>query len=205
MLKYKNKNNIECGVDECGRGSLFGRIYSAAVIYPSNNLDENIEKIINDSKKLSKKKRELIYNYLIKNVKYGIAYLENDEIDKIGIQKCNYKVMHNALNNLNIPFNKILVDGKLFEDYNINNNKIDHECIIKGDSKYFSIAAASIIAKVEHDKYIENFVKLNNKLEKYDLLNNMGYGTKNHINAIKKYGLTEYHRKSYKIKSLIKQ
>ena len=90
---------------------------------------------------------------------------------------------------------KTLRDRRIYE-------LIDHECIIKGDGKFLSIAAASIIAKVEHDKYIKDLVNENPELEKYDLLNNMGYGTKNHINAIQKYGYTKYHRLSYKIKSI---
>ena len=202
MLKYQNKDIIEVGIDECARGVLFGRIYSAAVIYPLNKVPLEIENMINDSKKLSAKKRELIYNELIKHVKYYVSYIEYDEIDKEGIQPSNYKAFHNAISGLNINPDKILVDGRCFKEYYYDNVLIDHECIIKGDGKFLSIAAASIIAKVEHDNYIKNLVKENPDLEKYDLLNNMGYGTKNHINAIQKYGYTKYHRLSYKIKSL---
>ena len=202
MLKYQNKDIIEVGVDECARGVLFGRIYSAAVIYPINKVPIDIENMIDDSKKLSRKKRESIYNELIKYVKYNIAYIENDEIDNIGIQMSNYKSFHNAITGLNIIPDKILVDGKCFKNYYHNNKLINHECIIRGDSKFLSIASASIIAKVEHDNYIKNLVYENPYLEKYDLLSNMGYGTKNHINAIKKFGYTKYHRLSYKIKDL---
>jgi ribonuclease HII len=202
MQKYQNKDIVEVGVDECARGVLLGRIYSAAVIYPLNKVPIEIESMIDDSKKLSSKKREIIYNELIKYVKYKTSYIENYEIDTIGIQNANYKSFHNSIDGLNVIPDKILVDGKCFKEYYNNNKLINHECIIKGDSKFLSIACASIIAKVEHDNYIRDLVKENPDLEKYDLLNNMGYGTKNHINAIKKFGLTKYHRKSFKIKSL---
>ncbi len=203
MLRYQNSDIIEVGVDECARGVLFGRIYSAAVIYPNNGIPKEIEDIINDSKKLSSKKRELIYKELIKHVKYNVSFIENNEVDKLGIQPCNYKAFHQAISGLKIKPDKILVDGRCFQDYYYNDELINHECIIKGDGKYLSIASASIIAKVEHDRYIQDLVKEYSELEKYDLLNNMGYGTKNHINAIQKYGYTKYHRLSYKIKSLI--
>lgn len=203
MLRYQSEDKIEIGLDECARGVLFGRIYSAAVLYPKDGLPKNIEDIINDSKKLSAKKREFIYENTIKHIKYSVSYIDNNEIDEKGIQPANYKAFHNAISGIDIRPDKILVDGKCFKDYYYDDDKIDHECIIKGDAKYLSIALASIIAKVEHDRYIKTLVEDNPELEKYDLLNNMGYGTKNHINAIQKYGYTDYHRKSYKIKSLI--
>ena len=203
MLKYQDSNKLEIGVDECARGVLFGRIYSAAVIYPQDTIPKDIEELINDSKKLSAKKRDFIYNNVLKYVKYHVSYVENDEIDSEGIQPSNYKAFHEAIKGLNVTPDKILVDGRCFKDFYYNDVKIDHECIIKGDTKYLSIALASIIAKVEHDNYIISLVKENPELEKYDLLNNMGYGTNNHINAIQKYGYTKYHRLSYKIKKLI--
>lgn len=204
MLPYQNKNILEVGVDECARGCLFGRIYGCAVILPSYRLNNEFESIIKDSKKLSRKKRLLIYEYLIKNVKYATHYCENNEIDEIGIQKCNYKVLHESIKKLNIIPDKILVDGKCFDSFFINNKQINHECIIKGDNIYLSIACASIIAKVEHDNYINLLINDKPDLKKYHLQNNFGYGTKNHINAISKFGLSEYHRKSFNIKKLKK-
>ena len=202
MLPYQNKNILEVGVDECARGCLFGRIYGCAVLYPSDGLNNEIESIIKDSKKLSRKKRLLIYEYLIKNVKYATHYCENYEIDEIGIQKCNYKVLHESIKKLNIIPDKILVDGKCFDPLFLNNKPIEHECIIKGDNIYLSIACASIIAKVEHDKYIDSLIIEKPFLKNYHLQTNYGYGTKDHINAISKFGLSEYHRKSYNIKKL---
>ena len=202
MLPYQNKNCLEIGVDECARGCLFGRIYGCAVVYPPDGLNNEFESIIKDSKKLSKKKRLLIYDYLIKNIKYATYYCDNKEIDTIGIQKCNYKVFHESIKKLNIIPDKILVDGKCFDPIFINNKQIEHECIIKGDNIYFSIACASIIAKVEHDKYIDSLIIEKPFLKNYHLQTNYGYGTKDHINAISKFGLSEYHRKSYNIKKL---
>lgn len=203
MLQFQNENTLEIGVDECARGCLFGRIYGCAVIYPTNGIDKDIEKLINDSKKLSRKKRKILYDYLIQHIKYATHYCENDEIDNIGIQKCNYKVFHESIKKLNVIPDKILVDGKCFEPISINNKLIQHECIIKGDNLYLSIACASIIAKVEHDNYIDKLLSDRPDLKKYCLQNNYGYGTKDHINAISKYGLSDFHRKSYKIKKLI--
>jgi ribonuclease HII len=204
MLRYQNKNCLEVGVDECARGCLFGRIYGCAVIYPSEGIDKNIEILIKDSKKLSRKKRKLIYDYLIQNIKYAIHYCDNTEIDTIGIQKCNYKVFHESIKKLNVIPDKILVDGKCFDPISINNKQINHECIIKGDNIYLSIACASIIAKVEHDKYIELLINEKPFLKNYHLQTNYGYGTKDHIYAISKFGLSEFHRKSYNIKKLKK-
>ena len=172
MLKFQSPNIIEVGVDECARGVLFGRLYSAAVIYPKDG------------------------------VKYSVSYIENNEIDEYGIQICNYKAFHNAIDGLNIKPDKILVDGRCFKEYYFNNKLIEHECIVRGDGKYLSIACASIIAKVEHDRYIIQLLLDNPYLEKYNLSKNMGYGTEKHINAIKEFGYTKYHRKSFKIKKL---
>ena len=203
MKKYYNDNIIEVGVDECARGVLLGRIYACAVIYPKTGVPEELEKQITDSKKLSSKKRLNIYNEIKSYVKYCVSYMDENEVDEKGIQYCNYKAFHDSINGLNIKPDHILVDGRCFKDYYFQKDKIPHTCIIKGDSKFLSIATASIIAKVEHDKYIVDLVNKNPDLNRYDLLNNMGYGTKYHINGIIKYGYTSFHRKSYKIKKLI--
>lgn len=205
MNIFYNSNNVEAGVDECARGVLFGRIYGAAVIYPKNGIENNLQDLIMDSKKLSEKKRELLFDFIKNNVvDYAISWVDAKTVDEKGIQYCNYKVFHDSLDKLKFRPNHILVDGNRFLDYEYGNEKIPHTCIVKGDSKYLSIACASILAKVSHDRYIKDLVEKENDLYKYDLLNNMGYGTKNHISAISKYGYSNYHRKSYKIKSLTK-
>lgn len=203
MNNFYNIENIEVGVDECARGVLFGRIYGAAVIYPKYGINNDLEKLITDSKKISSKKRELLYDFIINNVEdYAISWVDAKTIDEKGLQYANYKVFHDSLDKLNIRPNHILVDGNRFQEYKYNDAKVPHTCIIKGDSKYLSIACASILAKVSHDRYIKNLISEQIDLLKYDLENNMGYGTKKHIQAISEYGYSEYHRKSYKIKSL---
>ena len=196
MQSYYKKNSIEVGLDEVARGCMFGRVYTAAVIWPIE-LNDKIQLKIKDSKKLSKKKREELYYYIIDNAcEWNISYMEPDVIDNINILEATLKSMHKNIDNLVIDIDHILVDGTNFKKY----KKIPHTCIINGDSKYYSIAAASILAKVEHDWYIENLCKENKELDiKYDLLNNMGYGTKKHMEGIKKYGISEHHRKSFGI------
>ena len=196
MKNYHKNDCIEVGIDEVGRGCMLGRVYTASVIWPIDYIeDKNF--VIKDSKKLSKKEREKLYDYIIDtSIEWNVNYIENTEIDKINIINSTMKSMHQNLDNMFIDVDHILVDGTIFYNY----KNIDHTCVVKGDNKYYSIAAASILAKVEHDWYIEDLCKKNPELhEKYDLLNNMGYGTKNHIDGIKKNGITEFHRKSFGI------
>ena len=195
MLNICKENTIEVAIDEVARGCLFGRLYSAAVVWPID-FDNSIYNI-NDSKKLSKKKREELYDVIINNaIDWNVNYIEHDEIDKLNILQANMKSMHQNVDNLTLDIEHILVDGNYFKPY----KNIDHTCVIKGDSKYCSIAAASILAKVSHDRYITELCDTYHDLqEKYDLLNNMGYPTKKHIEGIKKHGISKFHRKSYGI------
>ena len=196
MKSCSKKNIVEVGLDEVARGCMFGRVYTAAVIWPED-YKEDPNFIIKDSKKLSKQKREELYYYIIDNaLDWNVNYIESDEIDKINILQATLKSMHTNLDNLMIDVDHILVDGTNFNKY----SNIPYTCIVSGDDKYYSIAAASILAKVEHDWYIEDLCKKQPELnEKYDLLNNMGYPTKKHIDGIKKYGISKFHRKSYGI------
>jgi len=192
-------NEYEAGLDEAGRGPLIGNVYAAAVIWTSD-LNPPIN-LIKDSKKLSIKKRNEAYNWIINNVKnYGIGYSTNKEIDEINILEATKLAMDRALNNLSVKPDILIIDGlgweKKFVDYNVHS-------IIKGDNKYYSIAAASILAKINHDLHINLLCDKNNELNTfYDLKKNNGYPTKKHIEGIKNYGLTEYHRITYKIKSI---
>jgi ribonuclease HII len=208
---------IIIGVDEAGRGPLFGDVYTSSVILPTINFDETLLK---DSKKFSSKKSiEKIYNYICDNVKYyDIDYATVQEIDKYNILQATQKSMHRSIHkvinkyikdnpNTNIMDFKICVDGNYFNPffyfYNDTLTQINHECIIKGDISCKSISAASILAKVSRDKYIINFITSYPEYEdKYKLSKNKGYGTKQHIEGIKNYGYSIYHRKSFKIKSL---
>ena len=204
MQNYYKGNEIEVGLDEVARGCLIGRVYTCAVIWnPEFEPDEdNLYLNIKDSKKLSKRKREEIEQFIKDNVlDYHISYLDEKEIDKLNILQATMKSMHNSLNGLSINFDNILVDGKYFKPYmNQEGDFISHQCFEKGDSKFYSIACASILAKVEHDRYIKQLCEEYPELdEKYDLLSNMGYGTKKHIEGIKKYGISLFHRKTFGI------
>ena len=201
MLKlYKEKGRLEAGLDEAGRGSLIGRVYVGAVILP-NDLDESEYNEIKDSKKLSKKKRDELSEY-IKDIAidYSVCFADNNEIDQKNILRATLDTMHKTIHNLNVEPEYLLIDGNSFIP--ILNNRMEYipyTCIKQGDNKYVSIAAASILAKVEHDRHIEQICENNPDLLKYGLINNMGYGTKKHIEAIKSYGITKLHRKTFGI------
>ena len=199
MLKFKNNIN-EIGIDEAGRGPLIGRVYAGAVIW-DNDLDCDL---IKDSKKMTKKKRKVALDWITENIKYwGFGYATEKEIDELNILQATKLAMNRAIKCLEEKLkdnknstNKIIIDGCNWENKFPN---YDVESIVKGDDKYYSIAAASIIAKEYHDQHITELCKNNPELDsKYNLLSNMGYPTKKHIEGIEKYGITEYHRKSFK-------
>jgi len=199
MQKYYVKNKIEAGIDECARGCLFGRTYAACVIWDErfNNLDPKKIKYIKDSKKLSAKRREEMYELIIANcADYSIQYGTEEAIDINNISNTIFDCMHRCIDNLKIKPDLLLVDGLYFKEY----NGIDHITIINGDNTYYSIAAGSILAKVSHDRYIKELCNKHPELEdNYSLLSNKGYGTVKHIEGIKKNGITKYHRKTYGI------
>lgn len=203
LYPYKSENDLEIGIDEAGRGCLFGRVYVAGVILPKNIIElceeENI--IIKDSKKMSKKNKDKARKFIEENaIDYSIVYKDHIDIDENNIFTCTMDAMHEVVDNIIIKPNKILVDGNHFRKYyDSNGNIIEHECIIQGDNTYMSIAAASILAKTYKDEYIQNIVIEYPEYEKYDLLNNSGYGTKSHLDAIEKYGITKHHRKTFGI------
>jgi len=197
---YSEKETLEVGLDEAGRGCLAGHVFAAAVIWP-RELENELDPKLNDSKKLSKKKRNELRKYIEENaIEFAVASVSNYEIDEINILKASHKAMHMCIDKLNIEPELLLVDGNLFTNYiKTDGEIIEHVCIIKGDGKYSSIAAASILAKTYHDEYIEGLLDENPELEKYGWRTNMSYGTQKHMDAIKEFGLTEYHRKSFKI------
>lgn len=219
LKSYSNDDHVfEIGIDEVGRGPLFGRVYSACAIIPKKP-DFKYE-IIKDSKKFSsKKKMRQVYDYLVENLEYySVSYVTEQDIDKYNILNASHRAMHNAIDTLlqrhnmviNIDNCLLMVDGNNFKPYcryvDISHNTTDvtgftqarHVTIEGGDNKYCNIAAASILAKVEHDLYIEDLCKQYPQLHTiYDLNNNKGYGTKRHIDGIKKYGISNWHRKSF--------
>ena len=180
-------SNFEAGVDEAGRGSLAGPVTAAAVILPKNYSND----ALNDSKKLSEKKR-LELKYIIENesIDFAVFSIDPSTIDKINILNSTYKAMHGALNNLKISPNFILVDGNKFQKF----KNINHKCIVKGDTKYQNIAAASILAKTYRDSYM---IDQHIRFPVFGWNKNKGYGTKIHIDSIHKYGMSELHRKSF--------
>lgn len=182
---YNKGINFIAGIDEVGRGPLVGPVVTAAVILPKDFYDERI----NDSKKLTEKKRELLYDVIMENaISVGIGISSEDVIDEINILNATKKAMIEAVNNLNVRPEHLLIDAvKLDID-------IPQTSIIKGDAKSESIAAASIIAKVTRDRMMVELGKLH---PEYDFKHNKGYGTKKHIEAIRKYGIIKEHRKTF--------
>tara|TARA_B100000902_G_scaffold396195_1_gene456582 strand:- start:286 stop:993 length:708 start_codon:yes stop_codon:yes gene_type:complete len=212
--KYNlDSNLLEIGVDEVGRGPMFGRVYSAAVILPKN--DTFKYELLKDSKKFTSEKKIQDVAYYIKEncISWSVSYVDEKTIDNINIRNATHNSMHNSIKKIMNNFtntddlnNKfyILIDGNDFKPYTyLNNNKnmieqVNHILIEGGDNKYCSIAAASIIAKVERDNYIKELCNCYTKLNDYYNLNkNKGYGTRNHLEGIEKYGISPWHRKSY--------
>ena len=187
---YDNKKTV-CGIDEAGRGSLAGPVTAAAVILPKNYKNS----LIRDSKKINDQKRNHLYDEIIKNcVTYSIISIEAKKIDEINILNATYQAMNLAIDKLKIKPDKIIIDGNRFKA----KKKIDFECIVGGDDKYISIAAASILAKVKRD---EIMCKLSAQFPMYDWEKNKGYGTEKHKEMIYKYGRCEYHRMTFNIKN----
>ena len=193
MLKtFYQKDLIEAGCDEAGRGCLAGPVFAAAVILPVNFNHP----LLNDSKQVTEKNRNELRLIIEKSaLAFAVASIDNDEIDKINILKASFKAMHLALDKLKKKPQLLLIDGNRFYNY----KKIPHRCIIKGDSIYTSIAAASILAKTYRDGFM---LKLHKKFPQYSWDNNKGYGTVLHRNAIEEFGQCKYHRKSFKLKSI---
>lgn len=191
MLKpYLNKGLIEAGCDEAGRGCLAGSVFAAAVILPADYEND----ALNDSKQLTAKKRYELRDVIMRDaVAWAVGEVTPDEIDKINILNASILAMHRALDALETTPEAIIVDGNRFKPYNF----IPYTTVVKGDGKFMSIAAASILAKTFRDDYMD---RLAEEYPMYDWLSNKGYPTKKHREAIALHGLTPYHRKTFKIK-----
>ena len=202
MLKnvYNDENHLEIGVDECARGPMFGRLYTAAVVLPKI-FDHSKMK---DSKKIkSRKKMEELANYIKTNaISWSIDFIEASEIDEINIRQAVLKCMRTSIKNVIEKMQDddvfLVIDGNDFIPMVYNNKQLNHICVEKGDNTYSFIAAASILAKYSHDIYIdelcEKYVELDSR---YGLKSNVGYGTKKHLEGIRIHGITQWHRKSY--------
>ena len=190
MLKsHYYEGKIEAGCDEAGRGCLAGSVYAAAVILPENYQND----LLNDSKQLTEKKRYELREIIQRDaVAWAVGIVTPEEIDKINILNASILAMHRALDQLQVRPEAIIVDGNRFKKY----MELPYTTIVKGDGKYLSIAAASILAKTYRDDYMNLLAK---EYPQYDWLSNKGYPTKKHREAIRQYGITPYHRKSYNL------
>lgn len=190
MLKsHYYEDLIEAGCDEAGRGCLAGSVYAAAVILPPDYQNE----LLNDSKKLTAKKRYALREEIERDaIAWAVGIVTPEEIDKINILNASFLAMHRALDQLKVRPEAVIVDGSRFKPY----QDLPSTTIVKGDGKYLSIAAASILAKTYRDDYM---LSLAEEYPQYDWQSNMGYPTKKHRQAIREHGITPYHRKSYNL------
>lgn len=189
LLQSMHPDMIEAGCDEAGRGCLAGPVFAAAVVLPSDfECDE-----LNDSKQLSEKQRNRLRPLIEEQaLSFAVAMCSNEEIDELNILWASVEAMHRALSKLVIMPQHILVDGNRFRNY----EQIPHTCVVGGDAIYLSIAAASVLAKTYRDEYMTNLAR---EFPRYDWDCNKGYPTKAHREAIRKYGITPYHRKSFRL------
>lgn len=189
LLAYKDFYSIEAGCDEAGRGCLAGPVVAAAVILPKDYNNE----LLNDSKQLSENNRYALRAIIEQEaIAHAVAFVNEKEIDAINILNASFLAMHRAIEQLKKTPDLLLIDGNRFNPY----KDIKHECIVKGDGKYLSIAAASVLAKTYRDDFMQ---ELHNKYPMYDWVNNKGYPTKKHRAAILESGTSEYHRNSFRL------
>jgi ribonuclease HII len=188
MLKpYLYSNRIEAGCDEAGRGCLAGPVVAAAVILPKNFRHE----VLNDSKKLTAKQRNELRDEIIHSaIAWNVAFIDNNEIDELNILRASIKAMHRAIDGLSKKPEFLLIDGNRFYPY----KKISHKTIIRGDGIFFSIAAASVLAKTSRDEFME---KIHNEFPHYGWDRNKGYPTEYHRRAIREHGISPWHRRSF--------
>lgn len=183
------EGRIEAGCDEAGRGCLAGPVFAAAVILPSDFASD----LLNDSKKLSEKQRDLLRPLIEEQaLAFGVGVVSNREVDEINVLNASFLAMHRAVEQLSLKPEHLLIDGNRFRAY----PEITHDCIIKGDGKFLSIAAASILAKTYRDEYM---TRLHEEFPEYQWLKNKGYPTKAHREAIRKQGTTPHHRLSFRL------
>ena len=189
LASHYYEGKVEAGCDEAGRGCLAGSVYAAAVILPEDYQNE----LLNDSKQLTEKKRYQLREIIEHDaIAWAVGVVTPEEIDKINILNASILAMHRALDQLTVRPEAVIVDGNRFKKY----KDLPHTTIVKGDGKYLSIAAASILAKTYRDDYMN---KLAEEYPQYDWLSNKGYPTKKHREAIRQFGITPYHRKSYNL------
>lgn len=195
LASHYYTGKIEAGCDEAGRGCLAGSVYAAAVIFPEDYQNEDL----NDSKQLTDKRRKQLRDIIERDaISWAVGIVTPDEIDKINILNASILAMHRALDQLSVRPEAIIVDGNRFKPYRpvVDGSPVNipHTTIVKGDGKYLSIAAASILAKTYRDDYMDELAL---EYPQYDWRSNKGYPTKNHREAIRQFGITPYHRKTF--------
>ena len=189
LAPFLHKHLLEAGLDEAGRGCYAGPVFAAAVILPK----DFYHPLLNDSKQLNEKQRDLLRPIIEKeSIAFAVASVDNETIDKINILQASFTAMHLSVDQLKITSEFLLIDGNRFKPY----KKIPHQCIIKGDGKYASIAAASILAKTHRDEFMQ---QIHIAFPQYGWNKNKGYGTAVHRKAIEEFGLCIHHRKSFNI------
>ena len=189
LLSFFSEDKVEAGCDEAGRGCLAGPVVAAAVILPRDYKHD----VLNDSKQLSRKQRELFRLEIEKEaIAWAVSFVDNNEIDEVNILNASFLAMNRAVDQLKKAPELLLIDGNRYKPH----NEIPFECIIKGDGKYYSIAAASILAKTYRDEYMYDLAE---KHPEYQWNSNVGYPTTAHRAAIKDFGVTDYHRKSFRL------
>ena len=195
MLKrYLQKAKLEAGLDEAGRGCLAGPVCAAAVILPLDYTNP----LLNDSKQLSAAQRDILRTEIEKDaLAWSVAMVDNNEIDEINILRASFLAMHRALDRLGMVPELLLIDGNRFDPY----KDIPYGCIVKGDGKFMSIAAASVLAKTHRDEYM---TVIHEEFPLYNWASNKGYPTRDHKDAINMHGITPYHRKSFNLNEQLK-
>lgn len=202
-LSFKPDSQVEVGLDEAGRGCLFGRLYVGAVVFAKDETDffDNGDtlKTIRDSKTMSAKQRAILFDYIHDAaLDKAVAYAECAEVDEFNVLQADLRCMHRALDSLTIPVDRILVDGDHWKPWRHEGRDVEAHTLVDGDATYLSIAAAGILAKVAHDDWIAEVCAAHPEWhERYGLLSNKGYGTAAHMRGIQLHGVTEEHRRSF--------
>lgn len=203
-IHFAGDDAIEVGIDEAGRGCLFGRLYVGAVVFPKE-MDDFFDQgaalqQIKDSKTVSERKRGILYDYIQEcALDKAVTFAESTEVDEYNVLVADLRTMHRALDALTVPVDRILVDGDAWKPWrNESGQVVESHIIVDGDASYLSIAAAGILAKVSRDRWIEEVCAEHPEWDaKYNLLKNKGYGTAAHLKGLSEHGVTEQHRRSY--------
>ena len=198
-LRYKDDDAVEVGLDEAGRGCLFGRLYVGAVVFSNDRedfFDHGAElNSIKDSKLLTKRRRDILFDYIQEcALDKAVAFAEAEEVDRLNVLQTDLTTMHRALDSLQVPVERVLVDGDHWRPY----KDTEGYAIVDGDAQYLAIAAAGILAKVSRDRWVEEMIAAHPEWDThYNLGSNMGYGTAAHMKGLTEHGITDHHRRSF--------